>query len=1076
MTCILSFGIRQSIRLGLATLVCALSLQLPSLLEAADPSPIEVNVGSTPTLGVGFGELSPGAHTLTVKLNATGAGPGGEPLRILSSDVTFPEGNVIWNPRANQVPAFTHQYTAVGVLGDTNHSAVFRGLLGVVGGGPGGGGQEDPAKNFDVHVTYVDLDGNCLDEAEHGDDGTTGIGVYADSDLTALPAVLVSTFGQTLHLRVSTTLPGTLTLTKINSGAGSVGIYRNGNLLTGPIDVPAGGLDEDLGVLAISGFSSRVHIKASFLTTINDSRPSEDIITIRPVSLNFRIFHADSDPNDGTPFGNEVTGNDRSEVGAFTVANLNDTDGDGEADKSANDTVGFATDNGQKEHDLIRLLVEPPEQGVGGSITVSANPDCAGRIRVWATPVKLQQITLPKVFDVDGMSGPVELWVEATAASTVLRDIELTMTYTRGDQTIATDAVKATAVWATVTALTNNMTFQEVGASLGTDWQQHGAGTDGNGPYWQISYSPDRRLGPDFYATGGIGVNTDTVQEKYGRLNVALFQFQISPANINTVPVAHRPKFDMTRQAHGLGVLWDNPAQSDPSVLYPFRRFPAQNEQPNDDGSDMDETTSPTDLGRMWVVDSPGALRGVSQGRLIAMRINFFEFMRVRFDGKKPSASDKPDGSRCSEKKKWSTKSTGNSPNAPCELVQDHFTFANEVFETRSSLVVHRPLTVDETGEAYDVTASSPGVRYHVYCRGLSRMTNTEDPHLVFAALYSNPAIPVQISSNLRDVPVPAGAGVGDVIPFTIATHYATTLDGRIVGSLGSSSTTTANLAFNVGGAGDPLSTPCEVSGTAISPLVPTPTIPGTVPGTLDLGKITTMTLANAWIETVGPISGTQDVTVRFEEARTVFSNKLLDDKTVAVPQKLTDEVSGMPVNSWADAAIPLGQVTGRIAAMADGTVLGPNDFGSGSTINLFAKVGSRSSVTQVVKGQAYSMAAPTITTSPIPVGGTSNVSMQVYVEATGSTGNENFFVRLIDSDVLSDDLLETIPVTFVRPTGCFAFALIGPKTVNTTLLNPSPGGVVRGADGGSGEKNADIGYEIGESSSNSPTVVVTAD
>ena len=53
--------------------------------------------------------------------------------------------------------------------------------------------------------------------------------------------------------------------------------------------------------------------------------------------------------------------------------------------------------------------------------------------------------------------------------------------------------------------------------------------------------------------------------------------------------------------------------------------------------------------------------------------------------------------------------------------------------------------------------------------------------------------------------------------------------------------------------------------------------------------------------------------------------------------------------------------------------------------------------------------------------------------------------------------------------------ALIGPTSTQGTLTNPNPGGEVKGPFGDSGEATAEIGYEIGSSSTNSPTVSVTA-
>jgi len=205
----------------------------------------------------------------------------------------------------------------------------------------------------------------------------------------------------------------------------------------------------------------------------------------------------------------------------------------------------------------------------------------------------------------------------------------------------------------------------------------------------------------------------------------------------------------------------------------------------------------------------------------------------------------------------------------------------------------------------------------------------------------------------------------------------------------------------------------------------------------------------------------------------------LLDSVSVTLPRQLTDEITGAPVNAIKDAVLhPWLNATGRIAASKDGTVIGPSGSGGEQDAEIAYEVGGSSdnSPETPVSGPAYSMAAPAIGTNPIPRSGTSTVTINgICIEATGESGNEVFEVRVIDADWLSDDLLHRLTdVTIPRPAGCFPGALIGSTSAVGTLTNPH--GHVCGPDGDSDEVTAQVGYEIGPSGSNSPTVDVTAD
>ena len=146
-------------------------------------------------------------------------------------------------------------------------------------------------------------------------------------------------------------------------------------------------------------------------------------------------------------------------VGAFTVANLNDTDSDGHPDEDgilettdADDTNGVPG-----EKDLMKLVLKKPaSRAAGDSMHVTLD----NRLRLYhdsekANPVAadgiLGGITFPVLgtnFDFDLSAGDKTLWVEAIEPSGVLRDMAITMTYTSSTGT-KTKVANVTSLWAT---------------------------------------------------------------------------------------------------------------------------------------------------------------------------------------------------------------------------------------------------------------------------------------------------------------------------------------------------------------------------------------------------------------------------------------------------------------------------------------------------------------------------------------------------------------------------------------------------------------------------------------------------
>lgn len=104
--------------------------------------------------------------------------------------------------------------------------------------------------------------------------------------------------------------------------------------------------------------------------------------------------------------------------------------------------------------------------------------------------------------------------------------------------------------------------------------------------------------------------------------------------------------FDVTRQISFKDWTIDAGVVSEKR---PWKSFPAIDES-NDDASQSDEDNVP-DNQHVYSIDGPGEPDDGSHAQVIS-RNNFYEFVRVRFDGN-ALAGNNNDGSRCSDKVAW---------------------------------------------------------------------------------------------------------------------------------------------------------------------------------------------------------------------------------------------------------------------------------------------------------------------------------------------------------------------------------------------------------------------------------------
>lgn len=347
----------------------------------------------------------------------------------------------------------------------------------------------------------------------------------------------------------------------------------------------------------------------------------------------------------GVSGGQKIDEADEETVGAVTVANLNDTDGDGTdgtLDKDDDDvSVTGANPPGRNEHDLMELIIKKPVPDCGDKVTLEV---VSGDVKLWEKSTKETEIELAggKVeFDTSDLDKTI--WVEASALSGSLRDIELELEY-KGLK----DKVKATGLWVAKTRTFS--TRAAAGANntvpanldrvfLSDDITMNAVAVDGShygvGPF-------ERRT------VNQVLVDTLTG----GRI---LFEFEIKPHGVEDLGVI----FDLTRQLEardkeivsGSGTL--AVATGLPDLDFPEDETPKKdNETPNDDGTTSDEDNAHKNH-FIYTFDSPGSSVSAGNMAFLIKRDHFREWVRIRLSGAFANINGTVEGSRASDKEDW---------------------------------------------------------------------------------------------------------------------------------------------------------------------------------------------------------------------------------------------------------------------------------------------------------------------------------------------------------------------------------------------------------------------------------------
>ena len=347
--------------------------------------------------------------------------------------------------------------------------------------------------------------------------------------------------------------------------------------------------------------------------------------------------------NEGMWGGKEVKknsfgiGRDKFNDGAITIANLNDTDGDGNID--IYDPVVSAGVNGIDEVDLMKLIITPSGKVVGDcKITLTYE----GSIKFYSTfnkgtDTEVTDLTFPIV---DGTDNNIisTLFIEATDISSNIRDIKV---FAHIGNEIK-DKVSATAIWVDKQNIYSNHT-NKINSPTTTSL----SGLNQQGLIDQIEIYSRAKDGTR-YGFGSFGKNSFppfTVDEDIFNGGRVLFEYVLFPNSIMSEISKFNISLDGARRQSNQDYCYDNnnyypvPCYSGPPPppLSPLKDKANDDPQSNGSSDYIDEDKIPMTL---YTFDSPSSTRstyldyggnpiGISQ--FTFRDVEFEEFIRVSF-------------------------------------------------------------------------------------------------------------------------------------------------------------------------------------------------------------------------------------------------------------------------------------------------------------------------------------------------------------------------------------------------------------------------------------------------------------
>ncbi len=373
--------------------------------------------------------------------------------------------------------------------------------------------------------------------------------------------------------------------------------------------------DEVFKVLSTSFQAGKLYkIRIDYSNTVKDGPEDFDGMTLFAYNGGGRTQEVNLIISRGQD-GYAVPDDDEETIGSFTVANLNNTDSDATVDNSDNNVPG--------EKDLMKLEISRPAGAATDKVTVKVT---SGSARLWQSASKGTAVPLVNgaaEFTVGSL--PKTIYLEATTTSPSLRSISVELD-SKGNK----DTVKATGVWANMVAAEHDKrSFSDVI----------------NDPIWKDLPDDPKRLlqligGTGLQPVSGVGVH-----------NVILIKFSVLPVGVGK---EEKVKFDVSRQASAR--VWEKNSLEEPwkEIVKPPvpQVFPTVDDEANDDpAGEGDEGDGADSNGYLYVIDGPGSDGPTATSELLNFQSSFREFVRVSFDGVRPSGTSS--GSRCANKYTW---------------------------------------------------------------------------------------------------------------------------------------------------------------------------------------------------------------------------------------------------------------------------------------------------------------------------------------------------------------------------------------------------------------------------------------
>jgi hypothetical protein len=307
-------------------------------------------------------------------------------------------------------------------------------------------------------------------------------------------------------------------------------------------------------------------------------------------------------------------------TGAFTVANLNDSDVNGHQDNEDNDVPANPNFPGSGEVDLMKLVLNKPTPIAGKNtvtltVSSSSTPGVVPAVKLWKVPTKGNQ-PVPvdqKTGQVLGQNGqpgfpvnaiPDALWVEFTGISIAVADVSIKMEYAG-----ASDTVNATGIWTKRvqdSPYWPDGYFMNTGTALPEDAdarRMRNLFTEGGSALGQV----DNKAIPVTKSRGGVNVTLNRTA------NNELSKFTTMPAGLTPFVTLGIVSFDVTRSNEGeFSIVSSQYPQGTPPTYYPpLPRWldVANDEHPfasEDNDNDLVWGNGSTATDNLYSFDSPG--------------------------------------------------------------------------------------------------------------------------------------------------------------------------------------------------------------------------------------------------------------------------------------------------------------------------------------------------------------------------------------------------------------------------------------------------------------------------------------